>query len=76
MQFPKAMTRRCGDRLAGLDHGGVSRAGAGGEARGKANADDQRREDERHCYHLQMGKAVGGKQRKILHDTPQQGKRK
>jgi hypothetical protein len=58
------LTRRCGDRLARLDHGGVSRAGAVGDARGKANADDQRREDERHCHHLQVGKAAGGKQRK------------
>jgi hypothetical protein len=29
---------------------------------GKANADDQRREDERHYPHLQVGKAVGAKQ--------------
>src|SRR5262249_18404885 len=47
----------------------VSRAGALGDARGKANADNQRRQDERHCHHLQVGKAVGGKQRKIIHDT-------
>jgi hypothetical protein len=58
------LTCRCGDRLAELDHAGVSRAGAVCDARGKANADDQRREDERHCHHLQVGKAVGGKQRK------------
>jgi hypothetical protein len=31
-----------------------------GDARGKANADHQRREDERHCHHLQVGKAAGG----------------
>src|SRR5215475_4113094 len=71
------LTRRCGDRLARLDHGGVSRAGAVGDARGKANADDQRREDERHCHHLQVGKAAGGRQRKIVHDTlPSRGKRR
>jgi hypothetical protein len=63
------ITRRRGDRLARLDHGGISRAEAVGDARGKANADDQRREDERHCHHLQVGKAAGGKQRKIVHDT-------
>src|SRR5262249_8237173 len=69
------LTRRCGDRRARLDHGGVSRAGAVGDARGKANADDQRREDECHCHHLQVGKAAGGKQRKIVHDTlPSRGK--
>jgi hypothetical protein len=71
------LTRRCGDRLARLDHGGVGRTGAvGGDALGKANADDQRREDERYCHHLQVGKAVGGKQRKIVHDAPQQGEKK
>jgi hypothetical protein len=64
------LSRRCGDRLARLDHGGANRAGAVGHARGKANPDDQRREDERHCHHLQVGKAVGGKQRKIVHDSP------
>jgi hypothetical protein len=37
----------------------------------------QRREDERHCHHLQVGKAAGGKQRKIIHDTlPSRGKRR
>src|SRR5215472_3648925 len=44
------LTRPCGDRLARLDHGGVRRTV--GDARGKANADDQHREDERHCHHL------------------------
>jgi hypothetical protein len=71
------LTRRCGDRLAKLDHGGVGHAGAVGDARGKANADDQRREDERHCHNLQVGKAGGGKQRKIVHDTlPSRGEKK
>jgi hypothetical protein len=60
------LTSRCGDRLARLDNGGASRAGTIADARGKANADDQGREDERHCHHLQMGKAVGGKQRKVV----------
>jgi hypothetical protein len=40
------------DAVTGLP---VSRAGAVGDARGKANADDQRRQDERHCHHLQVG---------------------
>jgi len=67
------LTRPCGDRLARLDHGGVRRTV--GDARGKANANDQRREDECHCHHLQVGKAAGGKQRKIVHDTlPSRGK--
>src|SRR5262249_55158270 len=71
------LTRRCGDRLARLDHGGVGRTGAVGDARGKANADDQRREDERYYHHLQVGKAVGGKQPKIVHEAlPQQGEKK
>ena len=47
------LTSRCGDRLARLDNGGASRAGTIADARGKANADDQGREDERHCHHLQ-----------------------
>src|SRR5262249_41837522 len=59
--------RRRGHRLAGLDHG--DDAGAVGDAGGKANAGDQRREDERHYHHLQVGHAVGGKQREIVHDT-------
>src|SRR5437870_13138470 len=36
------------DAVTGLP---VSRAGALGDARGKANADDQRRQDERRCHH-------------------------
>src|SRR5262249_50429017 len=59
--------RRRGQRLAGLDHG--DDAGAVGDARGKANTGDQRREDKRHYHHLQVGHAVGGKQREIVHDT-------
>src|SRR4030095_9169754 len=32
---------------------------------------------ERHCHNLQVGKAVGGKQRKIVHDTlPSRGEKK
>jgi hypothetical protein len=63
---------RRGHRLAGLDYGGfvpcVGRAEVG-HARGKANAGDQRRADQRQCHHLQVGYAVGGKQREIVHDT-------
>jgi hypothetical protein len=36
----------------------------------KAKADDQRHAGERQHHHLQARKAVGGKQRKIVHDTP------
>ena len=36
----------------------------------KANADDQRHAGERQHHHLQVRKVVGGKQRKIVHDTP------
>src|SRR5262249_53375173 len=61
-------TRRCGDRLARLDDGAADRAGTVGDARGEGNADDQRRADKGHHYHLEVGKAVGGKQRKIVHD--------
>jgi hypothetical protein len=35
----------------------------------KAKADDQRRAGERQHHHLQVRKAVGGKQRKIVHNT-------
>jgi hypothetical protein len=38
------LTRRCGNRLARLNHGGGVRGGSVGDAGGKANADDQRRE--------------------------------
>jgi len=63
------LTRRCGNRLARLDHGGDVRGGSVGDAGGKANADDQRRENERHHHHLEVGHAVCGKQREIVHDT-------
>jgi len=36
---------------------------------GKANADDQRHADECQHHRLEVGKAVGGKQRKVIHDT-------
>jgi hypothetical protein len=36
----------------------------------KAKADDQCHAGERQHHHLQVRKAVGGKQRKIVHDTP------
>jgi hypothetical protein len=35
----------------------------------KAKADDQRHAGERQHHRLQVRKAVGGKQRKIVHDT-------
>jgi len=35
----------------------------------EAKADDQRHAGERQHHHLQVRKAVGGKQRKIVHDT-------
>src|SRR5262245_15353745 len=35
----------------------------------KAKADDQRHAGERQHHHLKVRKAVGGKQRKIVHDT-------
>jgi hypothetical protein len=35
----------------------------------KAKADDQRHAGERQHHHLQVRKAVGGKQRKIVRDT-------
>ena len=54
------LTRRCGDRLARLDDGAADRAGTVGDARGKGNADDQRRADKGHHHHLEVGKAVGG----------------
>jgi hypothetical protein len=34
----------------------------------KAKADDQRHAGERQHHHLPVRKAVGGKQRKIVHD--------
>src|SRR5262249_8510829 len=46
--------------------GGLLRQGAVD----KAQADDQRHAGERQHHHLQVRKAVGGKQRKIVHDTP------
>src|SRR5262245_4880309 len=67
---PSAVPKSVMRRLTG--HGGfllsVGRAEIG-HARGKANAGDQRRADERHCHHLQVAYAVGGKQREIVHDT-------
>jgi hypothetical protein len=42
------LTHRSGNRLARLDGGGGGRAGAVADVRGKANAGDQRREDERY----------------------------
>src|SRR5262249_23103074 len=46
--------------------GGLLRQGAVD----KAKADDQRHAGERQHHHLQVRKAVGGKQRKIVHDAP------
>jgi hypothetical protein len=48
--------------------GGLLRQGAVD----KAKADDQRHAGERQHHHLKMRKAVGGKQRKIVHDMPPQ----
>src|SRR5262249_38583857 len=45
--------------------GGLLRQGAVD----KAKADDQHHAGERQHHHLQVRKAVGGKQRKIVHDT-------
>ena len=45
--------------------GGLLRQGAVD----KAKADDQRHAGERQHHHLQVRKAVGGKQREIIHDT-------
>jgi hypothetical protein len=39
----------------------------------KAKADDQRHAGERQHHHLKVRKAVGGKQRKIVHDTLPKG---
>src|SRR5262245_46923587 len=36
----------------------------------KAKADNQRHAGERQHHHLQVRKAIGGKQRKIVHNTP------
>jgi hypothetical protein len=46
--------------------GGLLRQGAVD----KAKADDQRHAGERQHHHLKVRKAVGGKQRKIVHDMP------
>jgi hypothetical protein len=46
--------------------GGLLRQGAVD----KAKADDQRHAGERQHHHLEVRKAVGGKQREIVHDMP------
>ena len=66
---------RGGHRLAGLDHCGfqpsIGRAGVG-DAGGNAKAGDQRRANEGHRHHLQVGHAVGRKHREIVrHTLPQ-----
>jgi hypothetical protein len=60
-----AISRLCGDRLGRLDHGGFQR-GVVSDAGGKANAGGQRRADDRHCHHFQVGRAVSGNSEKLF----------
>jgi hypothetical protein len=55
---------RRGRRFAGLDHGGFQ---AVGDARGGTDANDQARADDCHCHYLEVGHAVSGKYREIVH---------